>query len=115
IFHGLVVTIVVNFSFVFDIKRIHDIHISCIALVIQIPIDNFIFRLISSFCIFCQSTGRDLNRQNKATYYHETKRKPLLLHISPPHKTDRSEEHTSELQSRFDIVCRLLLEKKKKK
>src|SRR5699024_12006127 len=25
----------------------------------------------------------------------------------------RSEEHTSELQSRFDLVCRLLLEKKK--
>src|SRR5699024_12154986 len=29
---------------------------------------------------------------------------------SPP----RSEEHTSELQSRFDLVCRLLLEKKNK-
>src|SRR5207249_11742144 len=28
--------------------------------------------------------------------------------------TDRSEEHTSELQSRFDLVCRLLLEKKRK-
>src|SRR5437868_1171723 len=28
---------------------------------------------------------------------------------------NRSEEHTSELQSRFDLVCRLLLEKKKKK
>src|SRR5699024_11467065 len=27
--------------------------------------------------------------------------------------TVRSEEHTSELQSRFDLVCRLLLEKKK--
>src|SRR5699024_12434886 len=27
----------------------------------------------------------------------------------------RSEEHTSELQSRFDLVCRLLLEKKKRK
>src|SRR5699024_12207703 len=27
----------------------------------------------------------------------------------------RSEEHTSELQSRFDLVCRLLLEKKKTK
>src|SRR5207249_6439710 len=26
----------------------------------------------------------------------------------------RSEEHTSELQSRFELVCRLLLEKKKK-
>src|SRR5699024_12862283 len=31
-----------------------------------------------------------------------------------PHITggERSEEHTSELQSRFDLVCRLLLEKK---
>src|SRR5689334_23615703 len=28
---------------------------------------------------------------------------------------DRSEEHTSELQSQFHLVCRLLLEKKKKK
>src|SRR5699024_12046540 len=28
-------------------------------------------------------------------------------------KEIRSEEHTSELQSRFDLVCRLLLEKKK--
>src|SRR5437868_15396297 len=33
-------------------------------------------------------------------------------HIEP---SLRSEEHTSELQSRFDLVCRLLLEKKKKK
>src|SRR5690349_24927192 len=30
-------------------------------------------------------------------------------------KTVRSEEHTSELQSRRDLVCRLLLEKKKKR
>src|SRR5207249_11115232 len=36
-----------------------------------------------------------------------TRLKPSLLR--------RSEEHTSELQSRFDLVCRLLLEKKKKK
>src|SRR5438067_3690368 len=28
-------------------------------------------------------------------------------------RDQRSEEHTSELQSRFDLVCRLLLEKKK--
>src|SRR5690349_24192048 len=32
-----------------------------------------------------------------------------------PHSKPRSEEHTSELQSRRDLVCRLLLEKKKKK
>src|SRR5438067_10563892 len=31
----------------------------------------------------------------------------------PPAPRARSEEHTSELQSRFDLVCRLLLEKKK--
>src|SRR5699024_12435669 len=30
-----------------------------------------------------------------------------------PWPSCRSEEHTSELQSRFDLVCRLLLEKKK--
>src|SRR2546430_13345479 len=30
-------------------------------------------------------------------------------------KYDRSEEHTSELQSQSNLVCRLLLEKKKKK
>src|SRR5207247_8942551 len=33
------------------------------------------------------------------------------LFVSDP---SRSEEHTSELQSRVDLVCRLLLEKKKK-
>src|SRR5204863_9245544 len=32
---------------------------------------------------------------------------------SPKHRPRRSEEHTSELQSRRDLVCRLLLEKKK--
>src|SRR2546421_4622627 len=31
-----------------------------------------------------------------------------------PGRFERSEEHTSELQSRSDLVCRLLLEKKKK-
>src|SRR5437868_12986452 len=41
--------------------------------------------------------------------------RPLFLKIAPDLKEFllRSEEHTSELQSRFDLVCRLLLEKKK--
>src|SRR5207249_4991647 len=34
---------------------------------------------------------------------------------APPPGAVRSEEHTSELQSRFDLVCRLLLEKKNEK
>src|SRR5207249_5797246 len=37
----------------------------------------------------------------------------ILNHRGPPNFKMRSEEHTSELQSRFDLVCRLLLEKKK--
>src|SRR5438067_9085500 len=42
----------------------------------------------------------------------------VLENVSHGHQFDvfiavqRSEEHTSELQSRFDLVCRLLLEKK---
>src|SRR5699024_11266528 len=53
-------------------------------------------------------------------------KKPFTIMLPPPNITGqlhmghaldhtRSEEHTSELQSRFDLVCRLLLEKKKKK
>src|SRR2546422_5667166 len=42
-----------------------------------------------------------LNRAHNLTRYYASR--------------DRSEEHTSELQSRLHLVCRLLLEKKKKK
>src|SRR5215469_18408672 len=38
---------------------------------------------------------------------------PAVRGCAPPPRA-RSEEHTSELQSRRDLVCRLLLEKKKK-
>src|SRR5207249_11216722 len=46
-----------------------------------------------------------LRRSNMVSDMNDSSR--LLLGIV------RSEEHTSELQSRFDLVCRLLLEKKK--
>src|SRR2546428_6750511 len=38
----------------------------------------------------------------------------FLSHEKGRHAHVRSEEHTSELQSRSDLVCRLLLEKKKR-
>src|SRR5687768_18010282 len=38
-----------------------------------------------------------------------------VLNLMSPSRDRRSEEHTSELQSRLHLVCRLLLEKKKKK
>src|SRR2546422_5498198 len=38
-----------------------------------------------------------------------------LVVVPDPAPAERSEEHTSELQSRLHLVCRLLLEKKKKR
>src|SRR3712207_8601687 len=43
------------------------------------------------------------------------RRHPASEHGAPPRRgRERSEEHTSELQSRQYLVCRLLLEKKKR-
>src|SRR2546428_1043200 len=44
---------------------------------------------------------------------HPDTRSPFRLRDFGRHESPRSEEHTSELQSRSDLVCRLLLEKKK--
>src|SRR5437868_11901357 len=41
--------------------------------------------------------------------------RPWKVRSTAVEPRSRSEEHTSELQSRFDLVCRLLLEKKKNK
>src|SRR5438105_9982199 len=57
--------------------------------------------------------GRALGRQeNRGRHYSD-----ISFRIASSSRTcgNRSEEHTSELQSRVDLVCRLLLEKKKKK
>src|SRR3712207_7527545 len=48
------------------------------------------------------------------TYRSSFSRSGVLGWFSPRATTFRSEEHTSELQSRQYLVCRLLLEKKKK-
>src|SRR5690606_41891156 len=49
--------------------------------------------------------------------YNKNSMKKVAMIIDPDYKgvaaTARSEEHTSELQSRENLVCRLLLEKKK--
>src|SRR2546422_6406559 len=45
------------------------------------------------------------------TQVRETGEEPLQV-LAEEHQDERSEEHTSELQSRLHLVCRLLLEKK---
>src|SRR5205085_10935376 len=56
-----------------------------------------------------RGTHVDLVEQIQATSQIEPER-----HRAQPERAQRSEEHTSELQSQSNLVCRLLLEKKKK-
>src|SRR2546430_3562799 len=52
--------------------------------------------------------------RSAAGHRHHRAAGPLQLAIAPGNDDgDRSEEHTSELQSQSNLVCRLLLEKKK--
>src|SRR2546422_11292336 len=51
-----------------------------------------------------------LNESGPGEYFGE-----MVLDEGPRSASVRSEEHTSELQSRLHLVCRLLLEKKKNK
>src|SRR5690625_7158572 len=57
---------------------------------------------------FCYDID-SLNGDKKEGSYQMTQEKVLIMAVNLP----RSEEHTSELQSRGHLVCRLLLEKKK--
>src|SRR5207249_7184546 len=56
--------------------------------------------------------GRDERAEQQALRADERPEGHLAV-VEPHARVVRSEEHTSELQSRFDLVCRLLLEKKK--
>src|SRR5206468_12767618 len=61
-----------------------------------------------------RSGRQHVARSRAARGSHPACRRPTGRDISRDVRY-RSEEHTSELQSRSDLVCRLLLEKKKKK
>src|SRR5258707_10787503 len=68
---------------------------------------------ISRRCFSARRTRRPARRRTPRSTWSGCGRKswrPL-----PSKVADRSEEHTSELQSRQYLVCRLLLEKKKNK
>src|SRR6266496_5514591 len=71
----------------------------------------------------CHSNGMPSERTQSRQYAAVSSKKrrptsataPCTVSSGPSSRVTRSEEHTSELQSRRDLVCRLLLEKKKKK
>src|SRR2546427_8866262 len=55
----------------------------------------------------------DLDRKSPAWPAAALKLARIQLHTGDRSHAERSEEHTSELQSQSNLVCRLLLEKKK--
>src|SRR6266513_4139448 len=59
-------------------------------------------------------TRRSSDLETLARAIHHAHTQGIVHRDLKPANVLRSEEHTSELQSRFDLVCRLLLEKKKK-
>src|SRR5207248_5874861 len=66
---------------------------------------------------FHEGLERRLQIGRRFALPHEADEEPRLdlRHHLPQRRGVRSEEHTSELQSPYDLVCRLLLEKKKQK
>src|SRR5699024_12213422 len=74
-----------------------------------------------SFFFYCSVAHLDLpsfptRRSSDLRFHFIVALEEIILHLHhvvvTPRNHLRSEEHTSELQSRFDLVCRLLLEKK---
>src|SRR5689334_24604666 len=61
-----------------------------------------------------RSEDRGRVRRDAVLDRHDRCRRHRSHRVGPPQTDRRSEEHTSELQSQFHLVCRLLLEKKKK-
>src|SRR2546430_8309941 len=57
---------------------------------------------------------RDRTRPRRRRWLARATHRRHLLAAPASHAAIRSEEHTSELQSQSNLVCRLLLEKKKK-
>src|SRR5215207_1409094 len=85
----------------YDYELENELRLRCFFLMIRRPPRSTLFPYTTLF----RSQGLDTHQaEAKMQLFLRSQVKGLLR---------RSEEHTSELQSRVDLVCRLLLEKKK--
>src|SRR5699024_11223891 len=73
-----------------------------------LTVANFDVHETNKVLIKANKMNKKVKHINLYDYYSKINTKS---NISRKQKKYRSEEHTSELQSRFDLVCRLLLEK----
>src|SRR5690625_6244597 len=76
------------------------------------------YRIYYGLDTWNEESWRWLERTGNYKHHNTTKKRPVEVfniekHHLRPVSYPRSEEHTSELQSRGHLVCRLLLEKKK--
>src|SRR3712207_8229417 len=74
----------------------------------EIGINDFVLSVVTEF-------GRDLAESHAKDIINGKMDKKGMVEYIKNNGVRRSEEHTSELQSRQYLVCRLLLEKKKNK
>src|SRR5690349_22151824 len=82
---------------------------------IRRPPRSTLFPYTTLFRSHRQVLALDLDQRDVGALVDADDLRLVLTAIVHLHGHLRSEEHTSELQSRRDLVCRLLLEKKKKK
>src|SRR5206468_12684412 len=87
----------------FPTRRSSDLHLHVPLTVVKVVISDLIER---GYC-----PAPEIRSQYRAS---ESRISSAVLRHTNGFGLWRSEEHTSELQSRSDLVCRLLLEKKKK-
>src|SRR5699024_12154665 len=77
----------------------------------HLSIDRKKTRVVQLNELICENKNRQHQLlQDQETYRQEKKSLYNVAGVSDE-ESYKSEEHTSELQSRFDLVCRLLLEK----
>src|SRR5690349_24768666 len=88
-------------------------HVELIELVIGLPPRSTLFPYTTLFRSPGASTGKRSSWRRTIRWCAGGLARPWRAPAAPTRRK-RSEEHTSELQSRRDIVCRLLLEKKKR-
>src|SRR5690606_42111506 len=82
----------------FPTRRSSDLHVIITYMLVKQSVDQF---LLTQSCVYA------------GIYVNLTNKRMSIVGLLFDQLGARSEEHTSELQSRENLVCRLLLEKKK--
>src|SRR5207248_10129936 len=92
----------------FPTRRSSDLSTACSACACQ---SSSLSSSDSRSCCCCSPSARSLFRSSRSCSICSPSEPRTGFSFSS--SSTRSEEHTSELQSPYDLVCRLLLEKKK--